>query len=226
MSYTQPPSVPLPDPATDARKSSWLRQHPIAAGSAASLLAFVLGVGVGGASGAGTAAELADVQVARDAAVTQAADLESELDVLREESEAAIADAEARADDAEGRVEQALADADAQLSTAEKMASEAESAAAEVEERARQLTELESELATREAAVQVAERSASAQATTTSPAPSTSAAQAPATQAPAPTTVYYKNCTAAREAGAAPVYRNDPGYGSHLDRDNDGVGCE
>ena len=38
--------------------------------------------------------------------------------------------------------------------------------------------------------------------------------------------VYYKNCTAARAAGAAPVYRGQPGYGSHLDRDNDGVGCE
>jgi hypothetical protein len=38
--------------------------------------------------------------------------------------------------------------------------------------------------------------------------------------------VYYANCSAARAAGAAPVYRGDPGYASHLDRDNDGVGCE
>lgn len=36
----------------------------------------------------------------------------------------------------------------------------------------------------------------------------------------------YRNCAAARAAGAAPVYRGDPGYGQHLDRDNDGVGCE
>lgn len=36
----------------------------------------------------------------------------------------------------------------------------------------------------------------------------------------------YANCSAARAAGAAPVMRGDPGYGSHLDRDNDGVGCE
>jgi hypothetical protein len=36
----------------------------------------------------------------------------------------------------------------------------------------------------------------------------------------------FANCTAARVAGAAPVRRGDPGYGSHLDRDNDGVGCE
>ena len=36
----------------------------------------------------------------------------------------------------------------------------------------------------------------------------------------------YANCSAARAAGAAPVYRGEPGYGRHLDRDNDGVGCE
>ena len=39
-------------------------------------------------------------------------------------------------------------------------------------------------------------------------------------------TVHYANCSEARAAGAAPVRRGDPGYGSHLDRDNDGVGCE
>ncbi|MGA0607963.1 excalibur calcium-binding domain-containing protein [Phenylobacterium sp. VNQ135] len=38
--------------------------------------------------------------------------------------------------------------------------------------------------------------------------------------------VYYPNCAAARAAGAAPVRRGDPGYGSHLDRDGDGKGCE
>lgn len=36
----------------------------------------------------------------------------------------------------------------------------------------------------------------------------------------------FANCSAARAAGAAPVRRGDPGYGSHLDRDNDGIGCE
>ncbi|MCM2387654.1 excalibur calcium-binding domain-containing protein [Streptomyces albipurpureus] len=38
--------------------------------------------------------------------------------------------------------------------------------------------------------------------------------------------VYYKNCTAVRAAGADPIRRGDPGYGSHLDRDGDGVACE
>lgn len=38
--------------------------------------------------------------------------------------------------------------------------------------------------------------------------------------------VYYPNCAAARAAGAAPVRRGEPGYAAHLDRDNDGIGCE
>jgi len=36
----------------------------------------------------------------------------------------------------------------------------------------------------------------------------------------------FANCSAARAAGAAPVRRGDPGYGGHLDRDGDGIGCE
>ncbi|WP_334163727.1 excalibur calcium-binding domain-containing protein [Phenylobacterium sp.] len=36
----------------------------------------------------------------------------------------------------------------------------------------------------------------------------------------------FPNCAAARAAGAAPVRRGEPGYGPHLDRDGDGVGCE
>ena len=43
--------------------------------------------------------------------------------------------------------------------------------------------------------------------------------------APAPE-VYYKNCDAVRAAGAAPIYAGTPGYASHLDRDQDGIGCD
>ncbi|WP_439794823.1 excalibur calcium-binding domain-containing protein [Streptomyces agglomeratus] len=38
--------------------------------------------------------------------------------------------------------------------------------------------------------------------------------------------VHYRNCDAAKAAGAAPVHRGDPGYGPHLDRDGDGSACE
>ncbi|WP_292053210.1 MULTISPECIES: excalibur calcium-binding domain-containing protein [unclassified Brevundimonas] len=39
-------------------------------------------------------------------------------------------------------------------------------------------------------------------------------------------TRYYANCSEARAAGAAPIRRGEPGYGAHLDRDNDGIACE
>lgn len=58
------------------------------------------------------------------------------------------------------------------------------------------------------------------------PAPPAPAPQAAPRPAPAPSTFQYRNCTEARDAGAAPVYRGDYGYGPHLDRDSDGVGCE
>ncbi len=37
---------------------------------------------------------------------------------------------------------------------------------------------------------------------------------------------YFKNCSAAREAGKAPLHRGDPGYRKGLDRDGDGIACE
>lgn len=86
------------------------------------------------------------------------------------------------------------------------------------------------------------------EAPTTRPPKPTTQAPEPTTQAPKPTTqapkpkptqvtqppetaepepeVYYANCTAVRAAGADPIRRGDPGYGSHLDRDGDGVACE
>ena len=36
----------------------------------------------------------------------------------------------------------------------------------------------------------------------------------------------FANCSQARAACATPVRRGDSGYGTHLDRDGDGVGCE
>lgn len=49
---------------------------------------------------------------------------------------------------------------------------------------------------------------------------------APPVQPAPPTEVYYANCAAVRAAGAAPLYRGQPGYRSGLDRDGDGVACE
>lgn len=52
--------------------------------------------------------------------------------------------------------------------------------------------------------------------------------QAPAIQplVEVPAAVYYANCTEAKAAGAAPLYRGDPGYRSKMDGDSDGVACE
>ena len=36
----------------------------------------------------------------------------------------------------------------------------------------------------------------------------------------------YRNCREARAAGAAPLYRGQPGYSARLDRDGDGIACE
>jgi Excalibur calcium-binding domain len=36
----------------------------------------------------------------------------------------------------------------------------------------------------------------------------------------------FRNCAAARAAGAAPLRRGQPGYSSHLDADGDGIACE
>lgn len=56
-------------------------------------------------------------------------------------------------------------------------------------------------------------------------APPPAPAPAPVAQ-PVPQAAYYANCTAARAAGAAPIYRGQPGYAPKLDRDNDGIACE
>jgi hypothetical protein len=48
----------------------------------------------------------------------------------------------------------------------------------------------------------------------------------PATNSKRSGKTYYPNCAAVRADGAAPLRRGEPGYASHLDRDNDGVACE
>ena len=75
-----------------------------------------------------------------------------------------------------------------------------------------------------QAAAEQAARDEAARQAAQAPAPAPApAAVAPA---PAPAAAYYANCTAARAAGAAPIYAGQPGYGTHLDRDRDGIGCD
>lgn len=44
--------------------------------------------------------------------------------------------------------------------------------------------------------------------------------------APPASGVYYRNCSAVRAAGAAPLYRGQPGYRPEMDGDSDGIACE
>ena len=73
---------------------------------------------------------------------------------------------------------------------------------------------------------QSAEQAQQTQQTTQAPALEPAPAPAPAPQPAPQQDVYYQNCTAARAAGAAPIYQGQPGYRSQLDRDHDGVACE
>lgn len=98
---------------------------------------------------------------------------------------------------------------------------EAEAKAEEEAEAARVAEEQAAAEAAAEAA-RVAEEQAAAEAA----AKAAEEAEAARKAEEANVAVYYKNCSEARAAGAAPVYRGDPGYGKHLDRDNDGIGCE
>lgn len=38
--------------------------------------------------------------------------------------------------------------------------------------------------------------------------------------------VHYSGCDEVRRLGLAPLYRGQPGYGSHMDGDGDGIACE
>lgn len=44
--------------------------------------------------------------------------------------------------------------------------------------------------------------------------------------APTRSSVYYRNCNEARAAGAAPLYRGEPGYRPEMAGDGDGIACE
>ncbi|WP_066793611.1 excalibur calcium-binding domain-containing protein [Sphingomonas soli] len=51
-------------------------------------------------------------------------------------------------------------------------------------------------------------------------------AMTPEQRAEVERSAYYRNCDAARAAGAAPIYRGQPGYREAMDGDLDGIACE
>ena len=112
----------------------------------------------------------------------------------------------------------------AEKAAADKAAAEQAAAAKAAAEKAAADKAAADQAAAAKAAADQAARDAAAKA-----AADRAAAQAAqkAAQAPAPApAASYANCTAAKNAGAAPLYRGQPGYSSALDRDGDGVACE
>ncbi|WP_232322487.1 thermonuclease family protein [Brevibacillus parabrevis] len=67
---------------------------------------------------------------------------------------------------------------------------------------------------------------ASTKAQTTVSKPKENTQPAPVTTPQPVQEVYYANCSEAKAAGAAPLYRGEPGYRAKLDRDKDGFACE
>jgi hypothetical protein len=61
---------------------------------------------------------------------------------------------------------------------------------------------------------------------TPAPEPAYTPEPAPVVEQPADSGFQYQNCTAVRNAGAAPIHPGDYGWGPHLDRDSDGVACD
>jgi colicin import membrane protein len=110
------------------------------------------------------------------------------------------------------------ADAEARIRQADEREALLVQRTAELDGRSAQLDQREQELVAREAAA------AEAPQAVTRPAPVAAVPAAP--EAPAASSTYYENCAAVRAAGAAPIHAGEPGYGKHLDREGDGIGCE
>ncbi len=119
--------------------------------------------------------------------------------------------------------EKAAADkAAAEQAAAAKLAADKAAADKAVADKAAADKAAADQAAAAKAAADQAARDAAARAAAEQAAAAQKAAQAPA---PAPA-AYYANCTDAKNAGAAPLYRGQAGYRSALDRDGDGVACE
>ena len=208
MQPTQTMQLPVQPPAEEPprRRRAWLRW-------AVPLLAFLLGTGVGGAADqtdVTTTPQYQSLQAELDTAEDEAGELNDEVAAAEEQVRQAAAAAQ-------GRIEQQTA-AITQRSTA--------------------LDQREQDLVARETALRAAETAASGSSSSRSSSSGSSSSSSGAVSSgagsaavvepepEAPAGVYYANCSAAARAAAAPVRVGDPGYGRHLDRDGDGVGCE
>jgi hypothetical protein len=124
-----------------------------------------------------------------------------------------------------------LTDAEAEVARLEAAAHDVVASQEEVALRTAELEARQAELDAQAAAIKVSEEALAQREIAVADAEATVADDTGSVPAPQPfvgdsSGTYYENCDAARAAGAAPVLSGDPGYAAHLDRDDDGVGCE
>lgn len=191
-------------------RTGWIRRHPRTSAGAGLAAVLFLGSLAGGDGEQPAPARQGIVQAAdqdrSDQATAEQAAAEQEA---RQAAEAAAAQ----------KAAQDAAAAQAAAQAAAEAAAEAEAQRVAAEQAAAEAARAEAERVAGEQAAAAAAAQAAARAETER--------QAAAAAAPAPaTSVHYKNCDAVRAAGAAPIHRGQPGYAKHLDRDNDGIGCD
>jgi hypothetical protein len=190
------------------------------------VVAFLLGMGVADDGGAVRDLESANAALAGDVEVLSTE--VTEMEEARVEADAAVeataAEQEAlqiTLDDRTVELDEREAALDLRTTEVDGRTADLDAREAALDTREGELDARSAELDKRETAVEKSEQTSSSSSSGSSSSSSSSSGSSGTS-----TNVYYDNCSAARAAGAAPVYRGDPGYGTHLDRDRDGVGCE
>lgn len=205
LDHTAPkPHATQPDarrttPKPPKRKAPlWL---VVASGAAGLVLGTMGGIGAGDAGR--YTAQITELE-------TQVDSLETEVDETQQAAE--VADQALSEAQAEFTAERKKLVLEAKTATEEAATEQANAQQAKSEA---QKAQAEAQAATKRAlAAEGRQEADTTTSTTTSPEP------------PAATSTSYENCTAVRDAGASPIRVGQPGYGRHLDRDGDGVGCE
>jgi hypothetical protein len=188
-----------PHPDAEKRRSFLRRPVTRKTGLIVAGSTLVLGLFLG--AGLGSSGSTAELSTLQERVTSLEGDV-GEAETVASQSDSALAEAESALDDALHDLEEATAELASVTDQIADLETAATTAQAELDARAGRISELENQLAVQ-------------------PAP----APAPAVPAPA-TPVSFENCDAVRAAGAAPIRSGQPGYGRHLDRDGDGVGCE
>ncbi|RSX57779.1 DUF4236 domain-containing protein [Bifidobacterium samirii] len=210
---TDPPAM-APDGSrspSGKRKGGW---KPVAALA----VAFVLGVGAGGMTANPTdSTQYKELQTQLVEEQSRSAEIQQRLDDLSDQVDGL--------DEQRTQIEQQQAELDKKQTELEKQQSELDKQKTQQEQTQKDQDKRQSDLDAREANIAQREQEKQRKQQEAIQAAQQQQSQAVAPQQPQQN-VYFKNCSEARAAGAAPIYRGQPGYSSKLDRDGDGIACE